>query len=179
MPIFARSSLRMTLRSAATLLVALLAYYLLPVGDGSGLPLPVAVAGFVLGLLALTTLVIQQIRTQVQSMLSDGAAQIERLLIGVYLVVVFFSAGYVILETTEPSSFEGLATKTDALYFTVTTLTTVGYGDVHASSQLARLLVTIQLLFDVLFVAIVVRIISANVGRRVQASEPPPKPPRS
>jgi hypothetical protein len=46
----------------------------------------------------------------------------------------------------------GISTRTDALYFTVATLTTVGYGDVHAQGQIARSLVTLQLLFDVVFV---------------------------
>ena len=42
-----------------------------------------------------------------------------------------------------------LQTKTDALYFAVTTLTTVGFGDVHAQGQVARGLIIVQMVFNV------------------------------
>ena len=45
--------------------------------------------------------------------------------------------------------FVSLETKTDALYFALTTLATVGFGDVHAEGQIARTLVIIQMVFNV------------------------------
>lgn len=46
-----------------------------------------------------------------------------------------------------------LETRTDSLYFTLQVLTTVGLGDVHAVGQTARAMVTVQMAFDLVFVA--------------------------
>ena len=48
-----------------------------------------------------------------------------------------------------PLEFVGLETKTDALYFALTTLATVGFGDVHAEGQIARVLLIAQMIFNV------------------------------
>jgi voltage-gated potassium channel len=39
-------------------------------------------------------------------------------------------------------------TRTDALYFTVTVFATVGFGDIVATTQVARLVVTVQMVLD-------------------------------
>jgi hypothetical protein len=44
--------------------------------------------------------------------------------------------------TQNECSFSEPLTKVDALYFTVTTMTTTGYGDIHPVSQQGRMLVT-------------------------------------
>lgn len=67
---------------------------------------------------------------------------------------------------------EGIETRLDALYFSATTMTTTGYGDIVATGQLARGLVTAQLVFDVVFVATVVGLIQAGIRRRQEASRP-------
>lgn len=46
----------------------------------------------------------------------------------------------------------GIATRTGALYFALTTLTAVGYGDIHLG-QLGRGLVVAQMLFNLVVVA--------------------------
>lgn len=60
-----------------------------------------------------------------------------------------------------------------AMYFTVTVAVTVGFGDIVAQTDLARLLVTIQMVLDVgVFVGIVRAIVGAGrvgVRRQVQA----------
>lgn len=52
-----------------------------------------------------------------------------------------------------PGEFAGLQTRTDALYFAVTTLATVGYGDVHAAGQIGRAVVIGQQLFNLAVLA--------------------------
>lgn len=65
--------------------------------------------------------------------------------------------------------FVGLATKTDALYyFALTTLTMVGFGDVHAAGQLARALVIVQLLFNVVVLASAARVLSRGIAARTR-----------
>jgi voltage-gated potassium channel len=67
-----------------------------------------------------------------------------------------------------PGQFVGLHTKTDALYFTVATISTVGYGDVHAAGQLARTAVTVQIVFNLVFLGAAFAIISGFVRAKAQ-----------
>ena len=68
--------------------------------------------------------------------------RLDVLALVVFVVVPLFALGYYALEQGDAGQFAEMATKTDALYFTMSTLGTVGFGDVHATGQLARVLVT-------------------------------------
>jgi voltage-gated potassium channel len=61
-----------------------------------------------------------------------------------------------------------LHTRTDALYFTLSTLTTIGFGDVHAVGQVARVLVIVQMIFDVVFVAAVAATLRGHLSSRIR-----------
>ena len=54
----------------------------------------------------------------------------------------------------------------DALYFTMSTIATVGFGDVHATGQVARVVVTLQIFLDLIFVGLVARIILPTLARQ-------------
>jgi hypothetical protein len=85
---------------------------------------------------------------------SRGTVALAMLLI---LLVVAFSAAFFLLHRASPDQLVGIETRTDALYFTLSTMTTVGYGDVHAEGQLARGLVCAVIVFNVVVVASLVR----------------------
>jgi voltage-gated potassium channel len=87
-----------------------------------------------------------------------------------YLVVVVFAIGYFMLARADDGQFDDLDTKTDGLYFTMTTLATVGFGDVHATGQLGRRLVTLQIAFDLVFVGILASMLGGRIRRRAQAA---------
>jgi len=62
------------------------------------------------------------------------------------------------MAESNPASFSTHPlTRTDVLYFTVTVFSTVGFGDITAVSQSARLVVTAQMLLDLLALGLVVR----------------------
>ena len=61
----------------------------------------------------------------------------DRLLLLVVVGLMFFALIDLVIARTGSSEFVGLETKTDALYFALTTLATVGFGDVHAEGQVA------------------------------------------
>jgi hypothetical protein len=85
--------------------------------------------------------------------------------------VVFMSLVYLGLASS-PGQFDELHTRVDALYFTMSTIATVGFGDVHATGQAARLVVTIQIFLDLIFVGLVARIILPSLARqRAQRNE--------
>ena len=68
------------------------------------------------------------------------------------------------------SNFSESMTRTDALYFTVTVFATVGFGDITATSEGARALVTGQMVAGIVIVGIGARIIvdAIKYGRQQQ-----------
>jgi hypothetical protein len=82
--------------------------------------------------------------------------------------VVFFALADFTIAVSYPGQFVGLETKTDGLYFALATLTTVGYGDVHAAGQLARSLLIVQLVFNVAIIATGASVLSRVVGMRAR-----------
>jgi voltage-gated potassium channel len=69
------------------------------------------------------------------------------------LIVVVFAATYVVMSRA-PLEFGGLIqSRTDALYFTVRTVATAGFGDLHRVGQAAKVAVTLQVVFDLVLIA--------------------------
>ena len=86
--------------------------------------------------------------------------------------MILFAFTYLSLSHDRPSNFSQPLNKISAVYFSVTILSTVGFGDITGKSDLARLLVTAQILLDFLLVFGIVRalLFAARVGvRRQQA----------
>jgi hypothetical protein len=174
-------SLRQLLPHAVRTVLAVAAcvagYYALPYGR-NGVESTGINGTFVL-VVALVVLVALILR-QVGSHLREGGrdSDVESLLLALCLTVIAFSLAYLRLA----AQFDGLSTKTDALYFTVSTLATVGYGDVHPVGQTARGLATIQMAVDLVFVATLLTILSGILDQRVRqprrggASEEGPGP---
>jgi voltage-gated potassium channel len=73
------------------------------------------------------------------------------------LLVMSFSLAFFLVDLMSPDQIVDLGSKTDALYFTLSTMATVGYGDIHAEGQLARAMVCGLIVFDVAVVAALVR----------------------
>ena len=93
------------------------------------------------------------------------------------VVVVIFAFLYYVIAVNESGQFSGLETRIDSLYFTMTTMTTVGYGDIHASGQLARVLTTANMAFNLAFLAAVTGLVRARVEvRATKRSDPDTRP---
>jgi voltage-gated potassium channel len=155
-------------RDLLALMGVLVAYYAAPVGglSDSVAAIALSIVGLLAGLAALVWVILREVRTLVRTSLDDPAVQVDGLVLLVSVVVPLFSLGYFALESADPDQFADLATKTDALYFTLSTLATVGFGDVHATGQLGRGLVIVQITFDLVFVAAVVSVLSTHIRRR-------------
>ena len=102
------------------------------------------------------------------------ASNLPVLVIVLVLVAVAFAATFYVIAADRPSEFDGIETRIDALYFTLTTMTTTGYGDIHAVGQLSRVLVSAVFVFDVLFLSLVAaeasRIVTARRERKTETS---------
>ncbi|MFB7929769.1 MULTISPECIES: potassium channel family protein [Streptomyces] len=99
---------------------------------------------------------------------------VEALAATLVLFVLLFAGTYFLLEHSSPGSFSEPLTKTDSLYFTLTTFTTVGYGDIVARSQTGRVLTMCQMMGGLLLVGVAARILAGAVqtGLRRRGHEP-------
>ena len=89
----------------------------------------------------------------------------EALALAIVFFLSIFAGVYVELSHISPASFTEHLSRTAALYFTIVTFGTVGYGDIAAKSDVARLIVSIQVLIDLAFLALTVRLI-LNASKR-------------
>ena len=139
-------------------------YYLLPLDHSSTWA---AVTILVVGLVLFIGLVAFQVRSIVRSRFPALRA-IEALATSIPLFLLLFASVYVVMATISASNFSEPLTHTDALYFTVTVFSTVGFGDITAKSEAARLVVTSQMIADLLIIGLGLRVIVGAVTRSRQ-----------
>ena len=136
-------------------------YFVAPLGqDDDPLPLPVAITVSVVVALGLAAIIghrILKVLDGTGSPASTGSTGLPSLLSVLVVVVLAFALAYFMLNRSDPGQVAGLGTRLDALYFTLTTLVTVGYGDVYPEGQAARALACLQLVFNSVFVVGLVR----------------------
>jgi voltage-gated potassium channel len=131
---------------------------------------------FSAGVIVLALLILLAIRRLLRA---GEEARIRGLVLLLTVSVLFFSWADESVAAL-PDQFAELTNKTDALYFNVSTLATVGFGDVHPIGQLARAAVTLQIVFNLVFLGTAVSVISGYFRRRAlgraQAGSGPAKP---
>jgi voltage-gated potassium channel len=157
---------RWLLRVLSPLCVALLltGYFLLP-QDQFGPHHPgLSWSVFGVALAALSWLLLIEIRRMLVRPKADRTAVGIMLL--VVLSLVIFSSAYLALAHS-PGEFKGLHTRLDALYFTVITVSTVGYGDVAPSGQTARAIVIVQIGYNFVFLTAAASAITTQMRGRV------------
>ena len=91
------------------------------------------------------------------------AAETLGLILPLYLVL--FASTYFVMERASAASFTQPLTRTDALYFTVTVFSTVGFGDITAKSETARVVLIVQMLADLALLGVGIRVLLGAVQR--------------
>jgi voltage-gated potassium channel len=155
------------LRSLATAVVLVALYYLLPL-DRISVPLGVLLA---IGLVVLLAVASWQVRSIISAKYPAVRA-VGALATTVPVFLLLFAAAYFVMARTSSASFSDHLTRTDALYFTVTTFSTVGFGDITAVSESARLVVTTQMILDLLIVGLGIRVFVGAVQLGRQRAQP-------
>ena len=140
-----------------------LIYAFAPMDDAvrDGIPLLVG------SLIVLAALLVWHVRA-VSRADYPGVRALEALTTSIPFLLLSFAATYFMLEANTPQSFDTPLTRLDAFYFSVTVFATVGFGDITAHSQLARSVVTGQMIVNFVFLAVVVRVLvsAVKVGKQ-------------
>jgi len=133
----------------------LVAYFAAPIGQDADV---VGVVLLSVGVVGFVALLIFQVRRILDSPMPQLRAA-EALATVVPLVIVVFALFYVAYSDADPGAFSELITKVNGLYFTVTVLATVGFGDITATTDGTRIAVTVQMIVDLLIIGVVVKIL--------------------
>jgi hypothetical protein len=152
------------LRVVVSIAVIVTVYYYLPLDR-------IATWAAITMLIAGLVLLIAMIAVQVWLIARHpfpGLRAVEALATTIPLFLVLFASTYFVMERLSAGSFGVPLSRTDALYFTVTVFSTVGFGDITAKTQAARLLVTGQMIADLVFLGVGIKLIVGAVGRGQQ-----------
>ena len=130
-----------------------------------------ALVGLIIGLVVFVGLVGWQIRA-IAGAENPVLRAVEVVALALPLLALVFAFTYVSISRADPAAFSEHLNRVDALYYTVVTISTVGYGDIAPESGAARILVTIQLAFDIALIAGVVRLLVLATRTGLQRQTP-------
>jgi voltage-gated potassium channel len=159
-----RLVLRALLRALLTAALLVVLYYMLPVGGALSASATVVLA---LGLLLFAIAIGWQLRAIVRSEY-PGLRAIEALGVAIPLFLVVFASAYLLMADSQAGAFTEPLDKTDALYFTITVFSTVGFGDIAPRTAVARAVAMVQMLGDLVVLGFIVRVMFGAVKVGVQ-----------
>ena len=152
--------------------VLTVAYFSLPLNALAVLPFAVIVLG---GVIILAAVIAYQVISIFRAV-HPAAKAVEALCLTGPLFLLLFASTYFLMSQADSANFNlaGL-TRGDSLYFTVTVFTTVGFGDILATSHNARELVTVQMILDLILIGAVIRafVEAVRMARETPYAPPP------
>ena len=152
------------LRTIGTIAIVVAVYFLVPMDRSFG---PDSVIGLVLGLLAVFAIIGWQV-WQITRADYPTLRAVESLALIIPLYVLLFATVYFLMNHANESTFGGPLSRIDAMYFSATVFTTVGFGDFTAKTEAARVMVTVQMMLDLAIIGLVVRLVinAVKIGQR-------------
>lgn len=153
---------RSALRILFSILVLLVLYGALPVPHRTDLGVLLELA---VGLIIFGALLSWQV-LKIMGAEHPELRAAEALAVAVPVVLIVFAFTYLSLSRTSPESFSEHLNHVGAMYFTITVVSTVGFGDIVARSDAARILVSFQIILDLVLLVGIVRAVffAAQVG---------------
>jgi len=158
-----RLGLWILFRVLLTVTLLITAYYLIPTPDaGSDSDLPwllfaLTVFGVIVGI---------QIPAIANSKYPNLRA-VEAMSVTVPLYLLIFARIYLSNALANPGAFSEQLDHTKSLYFTITVFATVGFGDITPETNPMRLLVSAQMLLNLVVIGLVVRLLLGAAQRGV------------
>jgi voltage-gated potassium channel len=149
------------LRGLAVTTALVVLYYLLPLDRPWDADTAVRI---LIGLLVFAGLTVWQVKAIAGSRYPGlRAAEALGFIIPFYLLL--FASTYFVMERASAANFTEPLTRTDALYFSVTVFTTVGFGDIAAKSEAARVVLIVQMLADLALLGAGAKVLLGAVNR--------------
>ena len=156
-----RLYVRALVRPALTATLLVSAYFLMPL-DNLGQDSPWVLIG--IGLALIILVLVWQIR-QIMKAQFPLLQAIEALAAVLPLYLLSFAAAYVLMSNSDAANFTQPLSHMGAVYFSVVVFSTVGFGDITPHTDIARAVVTFQILGDLLLIAFGLRLVVAAVKR--------------
>src|SRR6476620_7057325 len=151
------------LRVTLSITLLFMAYYLIPTkGDGGESDVP----WLILEMAVFAVIVAIQVPIIVKADYPILRA-VEALAVTIPLFLLIFSRIYLSNSLADVGSFSQSLDHTTAFYFTVTVFATVGFGDIVATTNGMKLLVTVQMLLNLAVLGLVIRLVSSAAQRGV------------
>lgn len=143
-------------RAVIAVMGLLAAYFVLPLGNRGDIAVRAVAA--VIGLVVFGAIFVRQLRQIRKARYPVLRAAEASALVATLFIVVMASVHYSLAAAT-PSSYTEPLSRLDALYFTVTTFATVGYGDIAPTSDATRSVAMVQMVLGVALLGAGIRIL--------------------
>lgn len=150
-----RILLKTSIRCMLIFAVILGIYYLLPERDMGSAAAVVRLGIALLGFLAIMT---WEVRRITRAEWPEVRAA-ESLATAVPLFLAIYATAYSTMSVVSPADFTEHMDRTAALYFAIVTFGTVGYGDITPTNDLARIIVSSQILGDFIMIGLLLRLL--------------------
>jgi hypothetical protein len=89
--------------------------------------------------------------------------------------LTLFAILYLVLGAQEAANFSQPLDRVTALYFTVTVFATVGFGDITPTSPGTQLVVSLQMLLDLVVLGVMVKVLIGAAQRGIAAGDREPE----
>lgn len=89
----------------------------------------------------------------------------EALVLIAAMFLALFAMGYVMISLSDATSFTEPLDPFTSYYFSLTVLATVGFGDITPVTTLARSVTMVQMALDLVFVAVLIRVVGTTARR--------------
>ena len=158
-----KQSLLVLLRTTLSVSALFAAYFLIPTrspDDGSDLPWLILELGVFAVIVAIQVPAIVKAKYPI-------LRAVETLAVVIPLYLLIFARIYLSSSLSDPSVFNQPLNDVTALYFTVTVFASVGFGDIVAQTDNLRLLVTLQMVLNLVVFGAVIRLLASAARRGV------------
>ena len=162
------------LRIAGSIASLLLVYFMFPLESRDNVVLGLVTVA--IGLSIFAVIFARQLHR-----IRSAAFPLLRAAEGIALVatifIVLMASVAIGFATADSGSYSEPMTRIDSLYFTVTTLATVGFGDITPTTDVTRAFTTVQMILGVALVGAGVRLllgVAQRVAAERQGAEPTP-----